>query len=120
MRKRVPSLESLSKDAISGILVQTLANSSQDSDLSATEEVCQVLASLDVLQLIADDVLDRLAEVCYNEVLSNISRALKVEDPVEKMNRAYPLMLRRDVIYITITKDPSSPINGSVVDPSDV
>ena len=118
MRKRVPSLESLSKDATSDILVQTLANSSQDSDLSATEEVCQVLASLDALQLIADDVLDRLAEVCYNEVLSNISRALKVEDPVEKMNRAYPLMLRRDVIYITT--DPSNPITGSVVDPSDV
>ena len=117
MRYRVPSLESLSKDAISGILVDTLASYSQDTDLSATEEVCQVLACLDALQLIGDHVLDRLAEVCYNELLSNISSALKLGDPAEKMNRAYPLMLRRDVIYITT--DPSSPITGSVMDLSD-
>ena len=65
VRHKIPRLDCLARNVISRLLLGALSGAPGDSDLSETEEICQVLACLDVLEIIAGDILDKLAEVLY-------------------------------------------------------
>ena len=64
MKHKTPSLESQSKSAVSRVLLRALVNSTEDDDLNVIQEICHVLASLNALESIAEDILDKLSEVC--------------------------------------------------------
>ena len=65
VKHKISSLDSLAKNVLSRLLLGALARATEDSDLSETEEICQVLGCLDALEFIAEDVLDKLSEVLY-------------------------------------------------------
>ena len=65
VRHEIPRLDCLARNIISRLLLGALSRATEDSDLSETEDICQVLACLDALEFIAEDVLDKLAEVLY-------------------------------------------------------
>ena len=65
VKHKIPSLDSLAKNVLSRLLLGALARATEDSDLSETEEICQVLGCLDALEFIAEDVLDKLSEVFF-------------------------------------------------------
>ena len=65
VKQKISSLERLAKTLLSRLLLGALSRATEDSDLSETEETCQVLGCLDALEFIAEDVLDKLSEVLY-------------------------------------------------------
>ena len=65
VKQKIASLESLAKTLLSRLLLGALSRATEDSDLSETEEICQVLGCIDGLEFIAEDVLDKLSEVLY-------------------------------------------------------
>ena len=65
VKHKISSLDSLAKNVLSRLLLGALARATEDSDLSETGEICQVLGCLDALEFIAEDVLDKLSEVLY-------------------------------------------------------
>ena len=65
VKHKLSSLESLAKNVLSRLLLAAISRATKDSDLSETEEICQVLGCLDALEFIAEEVLDKLCEVLY-------------------------------------------------------
>ena len=65
VKHKLSSLESLAKNVLSRLLLAAISRANKDSDLSETEEICQVLGCLDALEFIAEEVLDKLCEVLY-------------------------------------------------------
>ena len=65
VKHKLSSLESLAKNVLSRLLLAAISGATKDSDLSETEEICQVLGCLDALEFIAEEVLDKLCEVLY-------------------------------------------------------
>ena len=65
VKHKISSLDILTKNVLSRLLLAALSRATEDSDLSDTAEICQVLGCLDALDFIAEDVLDKLSEVLY-------------------------------------------------------
>ena len=49
VKHKLSSLESLAKNVLSRLLLAAISRATKDSDLSETEEICQVLGCLDAL-----------------------------------------------------------------------
>ena len=92
---KVSSLDSLAKYAISRILIQALSKSSDISDIS---EVCNVLGSINALEFIAEDVLDKLAEVLFCKQVSHkiIFNIFTVARLGRKVEQSFSIVVKRE------------------------